>query len=325
MGQDSLLQVLQDNGLLTPESASGSSLKLLTGGFWNKVYRLRSTGMPGLDWVVKQFVQVPVNPMFPILPEAEYAALQFLQNTECAPKPVGFIPVSSAGSLLVYEYIEGTSWDGGLDAAATLLARVHGIPPDAFAIKAFRKIATEPDDLLDHAERMLQVHATAVSDRVRALFPSASSSAGLQSVTPVCRASLVHTDCGPGNMVSSPNGLRLIDWQCPGIGDGLQDVVTFLSPAMQVLYGYPVLSHAQEQQFLKTYFTALDPPEDDALATQTRFVRIRAAHHYRFAAYCAMRLQDTAGSDDKTSQLYSVALQAEMQMLQQLQSKGPGA
>jgi len=315
------MKVLQHQRLLSEESASSASLKLLTGGFWNKVYRLRTGDKLGLDWVVKQFVQVPVNPMFPILPEAEYAALQFLQGKECAPNPVTFIADSPAGSLLVYEYIRGSSWDGGLDAAAKLLARVHRIPVDAFARNAFRQLATEPADLLDHAQRMLDCHATAVSDSVRALFPSGT----LQIETPVGRPSLVHTDCGPGNMVSSPEGLRLIDWQCPGIGDGLQDVVTFLSPAMQILYGYPVLTQEQERQFLQAYVTALDDPAANTPTVQARLAGTRAAHHYRFAAYCAMRSQDTAGSDEKTSRLYSVALAAELQMLQQLQTQGQDA
>ena len=318
MGQDALLKVLQHQRLLSEESASSASLKLLTGGFWNKVYRLRTGDKLGLDWVVKQFVQVPVNPMFPILPEAEYAALQFLQGRACAPNPVAFIADSPAGSLLVYEYIRGSSWDGRLDAAAKLLARVHRIPVDAFARNAFRQLATEPADLLGHAQRMLDCHATAVSDSVRALFPSGT----LQIKTPVGRPSLVHTDCGPGNMVSSPEGLRLIDWQCPGIGDGLQDVVTFLSPAMQILYGYPVLTQEQERQFLQAYVTALDDPAANTPTVQARLAGTRAAHHYRFAAYCAMRSQDTAGSDEKTSHIYSVALAAELQMLQQLQTQG---
>jgi aminoglycoside phosphotransferase (APT) family kinase protein len=317
MSHEPLLAVLQSSGLLPADSSDVFSVELLTGGFWNRVYRLRSHGQTSLDWVLKQFVQVPVNPMFPILPQAEYAALRFLQEHECAPTPIAFITESPIGSLLVYAYVEGSSWNGDLEVAASLLARVQGIPLDAFATHAFRKLPVQPVDLLAHAEEMLQRHPGAMSDRVRALRPRVSS----EPVHPHPKAVLVHTDCGPGNMVSGPAGLRLIDWQCPGMGDGLQDVVTFLSPAMQVLYGYPVLSPVQEQHFLNAYLAALDASPSDGQATLARFHGVRSSHHYRFAAYCAMRAQDTAASDEKTSRLYGVALQEEMQLLHRLSSQ----
>jgi aminoglycoside phosphotransferase (APT) family kinase protein len=244
--------------------------------------------------------------------------LQFLQDQECAPTPIAFIADSPAGSLLVYAYVQGSSWNGDLEAAAILLARVQGVPIDAFAMHAFRKLPSDAIALQKHAQAMLQVHQSALSDSVRALRPPVST----QPAHPNRRGVLVHTDCGPGNMVSSPQGLRLIDWQCPGIGDGLQDVVTFLSPAMQVLYGYPVLTVAQEQQFLDAYFAALDESPWDAQETRARLHSVRSSHHYRFAAYCAMRAQNTATSDEKTSRLYGVALQAEIQILHRLLSQG---
>jgi thiamine kinase len=311
-----LLGVLQANGLLPSEASDGWSLELLTGGFWNRVYRLRSRQISNLDWVVKQFAEVPANPMFPILPTAEYAALQFLQGWQCAPTPVAFVTDSPLGSLLVYEYVTGSHWNGDLEATAALLARVHCIPIDFFATNAFRKLPTDAPDLLKHAEEMLQRHDSALSDSLREWRPKVS----MQNVHPIRKGVLVHTDCGPGNMVSSPDGLRLIDWQCPGIGDGLQDVLTFVSPAMQVLYGYPILTVAQEQQFFRAYFSALGEHAMDVLETSERLRSTRSSHHYRFAAYCAMRAQDIATSDEKTSRLYSIALQAEIQLLYRLLS-----
>jgi aminoglycoside phosphotransferase (APT) family kinase protein len=314
MSHDALLALLKAKGILPHSSPDAFSLELLTGGFWNRVYRLRCKESTCIDWVDKQFVKVPVNPMFPILPTAEYAALQFFQGQECAPRPIAFISDSSIGSLLVYEFVQGGSWDGDLEAAATLLARLQQIPVNAFALNAFRTLPTDAVALQEHAEGMLQRHPTEASETVRQLRPAAPSlsSASLAKVV------LVHTDCGPGNMVSSPDGLRLIDWQCPGIGDGLQDVATFLSPAMQVLYGYPVLTSAQEQQFLDTYFFALGEKSVDTHKTRARFHRIRSSHHYRFAAYCAMRMQDTVTLDENTSRLYGAALEAELALLHRL-------
>ena len=316
MSDATIFAALQANGILQAEPSDALYLELLTGGFWNRVYRLRSKKDTAIDWVVKQFVQVPMNPLFPIIPTAEDAALQFLKNQECAPTPIAFITDSPIGSLLIYEYVQGTSWNGDLEAAAILLARVQGFPIDAFAIHAFRKLPTESPELLEHADEMLQRHTSALSESVRELRPQAA----FETAHPNQRKVLVHTDCGPGNMVSSPHGLRLIDWQCPGIGDGLQDVVTFMSPAMQVLYGYPVLTGSQERQFLDTYFSSLDQNSSDSQETRARFRSIRSSHHYRIAAYCAMRTQDTVVSDQKKSRLYGVALQAEVHMLNRLLS-----
>jgi aminoglycoside phosphotransferase (APT) family kinase protein len=313
-----IFAVLQAHGVLQGEPSNALSLELLTGGFWNRVYRLRSKTGTSIDWVVKQFVQVPVNPMFPILPTAEHAALQFLEEQACAPKPIVFIADSPIGSLLVYEYVQGASWNGDLEAAAILLARVQRISIDAFARNAFRKLPSEAPELLKHADAMLQRHPGALGESVRALRPLVS----IQAMHLIHREVLVHTDCGPGNMVSSPDGLRLIDWQCPGLGDGLQDVVTFISPAMQVLYGYPVLTPAQEGQFLDTYVFSLGQTPTDSQKTHARLHSIRSSHHYRFAAYCAMRAQDTFASDQKTSRLYGVALQAEIHLLHRLSEQG---
>lgn len=316
MSCETILGVLQANGLPIAESSEALSMELLTGGFWNQVYRLRSKESAPIDWVVKQFVNAPPNPMFPILPTDEYAALRFLQDHDCAPKPIALIADSPVGSLLVYEYVNGKSWNGDLQAAAILLARVQSIPIDAFATSAFRKLPTQAPELLHHADAMLQRHQSPLSDSVRELRPQVATRGALLNHRNV----LVHTDCGPGNMVSSPDGLRLIDWQCPGIGDGLQDVVTFISPAMQVLYGYPVLTDVQEQHFLEFYFAAMASHSTDMHETQDRLQTIRSSHHYRFAAYCAMRVQDTATSDQKTSRLYSAALEAEINLLHRMVS-----
>jgi hypothetical protein len=71
---------------------------------------------------------------------------------------------------------------------------------------------------------------------------------------------------------------------------------------------------------LSAYLSALCEKLSDSEETLARFNSIRSSHHYRFAAYCAMRTQDTASSDQKTSHLYSLALQAEIQLLHRLSS-----
>jgi len=167
MSHDALLAVLKANGILPSASADAFSWELLTGGFWNRVYRLRCQESTCIDWVVKQFVKVPVNPMFPILATAEYAALRFLEGRNCAPKPIAFVSESPAGSLLVYQYVQGSAWNGDIDAAATLLARVQQLPLNAAATTAFRKLPTDPCALQEHAQAMLNRHLNSTSEAVQ--------------------------------------------------------------------------------------------------------------------------------------------------------------
>ena len=71
---------------------------------------------------------------------------------------------------------------------------------------------------------------------------------------------------------------------------------------------------------LVSYFSALAPHLTNVQDARDRLQVSRSSHHYRFAAYCAMRAQDTASSDVKTSHLYSVALEAEINLLHRLSS-----
>ena len=57
---------------------------------------------------------------------------------------------------------------------------------------------------------------------------------------------LLDRDVGPGNPIAAGDTPVLIDWQCPGAGDPVDDVAAFLSPAVQILYGYEPLTADQE-------------------------------------------------------------------------------
>ena len=69
------------------------------------------------------------------------------------------------------------------------------------------------------------------------------------------KLSLIHTDVGV-NLVGAGTGLRLIDWQCPAIGDICEDIYSFLSPAFQILGGRPPLTDEQ----ISIFWNALDRP-----------------------------------------------------------------
>jgi len=120
--------------------------------------------------------------------------------------------------------------------------------------------------------------------------------------------SFLHTDIGPGNIVVAKDTGRLvaIDWQCPAIGDPVQDVIAFLSPAFQILYGRRPLSDTEEAAF----FAAYDDPE-----LKQRYDKLLPFYDWRMAGYCATRQIKYASTRPEASQRYADALTALLERL----------
>jgi aminoglycoside phosphotransferase (APT) family kinase protein len=126
----------------------------------------------------------------------------------------------------------------------------------------------------------------------------------------VRRRSLVHTDCGPGNLVRARHGLVLIDWQCPGRGDPVEDIACFLSPAMMILYEAAPHSPAARDAFLAAY------PDRAAVA---RYERDGLAWHYRIGGYCVWRAHRLARRQPEVAARYRRALAAEIELMERWQ------
>ena len=101
-------------------------------------------------------------------------------------------------------------------------------------------------------------------------------------VTPSGRDVLLHTDIVPGNLIQNSDGLHLIDWQCPAIGDPCEDIAVFLSPAMQQVYRGCPLSQTECAEFLQAYGNA---------AVTTRFLHLAPFYHARMASYCLWQME----------------------------------
>jgi len=272
----------------------------LAGGYRNQVWKLRS----GRGFVVeKDYAEDPgrANPMYPNLPDHEAAAMRHLAGTGCAPELVSYRPaLEEVGAQVVYRYVAGTQWRSGGAEVAHLLARVHAVR----APKGMRRLHRSAAEALTHADEMVADTATATLRRTMdSARPEPSRGA------PATRLSLVHTDCGPGNIVRTRHGLVLIDWQCPGLGDPVEDVACFLSPAMMVLYQSAPHSPGARQSFLDAYAghdqTAVD-----------RYLRDGAAWHFRIAAYCTWRIPHTSRRQPEVAQRYREALAAELAFLE---------
>jgi hypothetical protein len=273
--------------------ASAITCKPLTGGYLNQVFRL--TGPFG-DWVVKCFKESREITLFPNMARAEARALAVLGPLGIAPRLIDFLDDPDHGLVLIYTFHPGEVWPGSLREAhasslssvATLLRRQHQLTVDGF-----REVPVTPADILAQGDQFL-----VDPDRrqeLRRLRPAVVDCPVL-----LCR-SLLHTDVGPGNLITGPQGLRLIDWQCPALGDPAEDLCAFLSPAFQILYDRPPLTLAQRKTFLAAY--------DDRRVIE-RLQILEPFFHWRMAAYCHMRRQQYATTRPAAAAAYDLALGA---------------
>ncbi len=260
----------------------------LSGGYWNEVVGVDVAD--GRRWVAKRFPLESDNPYFPLDPDSEVSAARVLAGSGIAAGLVAYLPDLR---ILVTEFLDGGAWDGSVVEVAELLHRVHSFNPTG----QFRRLPTGTAEVMDHGRRILEWGAASLE-----LPMPARQRSGIGGA-------FVHTDCGPGNMISTPGGLRLIDWQCPGYGDPVEDLVCFVSPAMHLLYQRPPLSTSAARAFLAAY------PDT---ATIERFHLLRHAYHWRIAAYCAARARLLATTNPEVASRYRVALRAESQLVEAL-------
>ncbi|MBT5433164.1 MAG: aminoglycoside phosphotransferase family protein [Rhodospirillaceae bacterium] len=276
------IHFLQREGVLA--GAEETRAEVLAGGFWNDVLRVRGDGV---DLVVKHFGERSTGwSLFPIVPECEARAMELLKGRAIAPDFVGFWPASSGhGAVLVYQFVPGTTWNGDPAEAARVLRRAHGIKADGFRVMpataaelladADRLVAPGDDDPLWH--RLQKLRPVVAVGQVE-----------------VCRT-FVHGDFNSGNMISGDEGARIIDWQCPGLGDPAEDLWSFLSPAFQAVYGLTPWLPGEIASFCDAY-------GDDA--TVERLGRLTPYFAYRYAKYCITRARDLATGDPTSAKRY---------------------
>lgn len=234
----------------------------LSGGRTNRLWRL---SRPGGDIVVKLFSGSLTNPLFPNDPASEVLALAHLATHDIAPKFIDHLKIG-AQDCLVYGHLPGQPWQSDAAQPAEALYRLHRTAPP----KGLRRSADGSDALRQQTEAILSACPVACAAPLRANEPGCYVPAS-------GRASFLHGDPVPANMVLQGNVLRLIDWQCPAIGDPCEDIAVFLSPAMQLTYRGAILSRQEVSAFLAAY------PDQAIIA---RYRRLAPWYHWRMAAYC---------------------------------------
>lgn len=243
-----------------------SAFRKLKGGYLNSVWCVDTSER---CLIAKEFAKPMKGALFPNLPEDEAEALRRLAGLDVAPDLVGFWPDAS---LLVYDFVEGDMWDGDMQGIARLLLRKEAANPTGF-----RTVPLTIPDIIAEGGALF----------ARCTSPPCASPPPVADVPPPQKLSLIHTDIGV-NLVGAGTNLRLIDWQCPAIGDLCEDIYSFLSPAFQILGERAPLTDAQVRDFWDT----LARPD-----LEERYALLRPAYAWRFAGYCAWRadvLEDAA-------------------------------
>jgi aminoglycoside phosphotransferase (APT) family kinase protein len=226
----------------------------LAGGRTNRLWRVGQT-------VVKAYDPAAATPLFPNDAGAELRALALLGPRGLAPRLIG-----AGDGWLAYAHIDGQAWQSGPATVAQMLARLHEEPGSGF-----RAVPSGSAAILEQAR--------AIAAACRTALPPAPRD---PHIAPVAVPRLIHGDAVAGNLIDGPQGVTLIDWQCPGLGDATEDLALFLSPAMQWLYRGRVLSDQEVAAFLAAY------PDS---AVKTRYRHLRPLYRWRMAAHCLWKAE----------------------------------
>lgn len=247
-------------------------LKPLKGGRTNRVWRSGDT-------IIKLYKSGTQTPLFGNSPRDEWTALTCLKGMNIAPIAIEK-QTSNFGNILIYKYISGDLGYDDVADAARLLGTVHSIAP--------------PQGL-----PAVQI-GQAVLSHGWGMIPTGHVLQGLKPAPFESGASrLVHRDPVFSNFVSGPDGLRLVDWQCPGIGDPVEDLAHFISPGMNLLYRGKVMETNEINRFLDNY------PKKQVVS---RYKSYGQSYHWRMACYCAWQVE-------KGNASYVPALSAESDFL----------
>ncbi|SMP07452.1 phosphotransferase family protein [Shimia sagamensis] len=233
------------------------------------------------DVVLKLYAGPALNPLFPNDPEAEAALLHLLAPRGIAPAFLAGFD-TQAGRCNLYEHLPGETWQAATAPVAQLMRHLHGVAPPS----GLRRSPDGSAALLDQVSAIVSRCETGL-DFLTAL-PRVV-------VEPSGRNALLHSDIVPGNLIQNADGLHLIDWQCPAIGDPCEDLAVFLSPAMQQVYRGKPLLDTEVATFLMAYGDA---------GVVARYRQLAPFYHARMAAYCLWQIEN--GRPD-----YAAGLQVE--------------
>lgn len=244
---------------------AGQAWFSLSGGRSNRSWRLVTADG---SWVFKLFDSGRSNSLFPNDPTAEITALEALSGTGLAPDFQASF-ATGCGLCLVYRYVTGTPLTCTDAETIRTLAKLHDVPAPKL-----RRIEATPAALMQEGRKFLEGLATERAEELLRHLPKPKD-------IPSGPGVFLHGDPVPANVLAQGEHRRLIDWQCPALGDASADLAIALSPAMHVVYGAGPLTPAEELIALQAY------PDTSVIE---RYLSLTPFYHWRMAAYCAWKV-----------------------------------
>lgn len=272
----------------------------LRGGRSNRLWHVTNPVAPAArdcpsGWVVKLFAPQQNNPLFANDAHRETQLLTHLDGQDIAPRLQAYLS-PPAGEAIIYEHLDGAIWQGNPAPVAALLHRLHGLPaPERLALP---HAADGSVELLRQIRTILEACPEQIQNT---LTPELKTLAARRDIPASGAMRLLHGDPVAGNLIDTSNGLRLIDWQCPALGDPCEDIAHFLSPAQQLVYRGSPLSRGETEEFLAAYCDR---------KTTARYTRLAPWYHARMAAYCGWKMAQGAQDYGPAFTLEHVALKA---------------
>jgi aminoglycoside phosphotransferase (APT) family kinase protein len=268
------------------------SVKPLRGGRTSGVYRLEIPGRAG-SLVLKVSRPDRETPVFDNRPQDEWAILCALSSKGIAPMPVSKSTYADGMHLLVYQFEAGSNGASDATALAQLLRTVHAAPTPEYL----------------PARNGSAGHLMAEADKMCADIPLPDWIAALRPTLPHAAPGpgcLVHRDPIASNIISDHTGTPLlIDWQCPAVGDPLEDIAHATSPAMSYVYGGddPFCTH----EVLEAYGNSA------LIRHASAFLSL---YRWRMICYCHWKAMQGA-------QIYADAMAREADALERMRGKNP--
>jgi aminoglycoside phosphotransferase (APT) family kinase protein len=234
--------------------------------------RLYDVWISGKHLIAKEYVRTDRE----AAPRREFAALQWLEQLDVAPRPVFFQP--ELGPVVLYEFLDGSMWDRRRPNSSELVALVgtwsqfQRFAPDelwlatgqgqsrseiALRLRApIRAYAYWADQ---HEDEHRQLARMCLDAMERALAASAEL---IPTDVPLC---FCHTDPRFANVIARPDGrLGLVDWEDSGLRDPAREVADLMShPNQEDLVSEPGWS-----AFLEAYLATR--PDDSGFERRLR-------------------------------------------------------
>lgn len=195
----------------------------LPGGRTNSSWKI--SWRDGTDAVLKLYREGADTPLFRNDPQAEWNALIALRQTGLAPHAL-----SRGKDRLVYRFVEGLTGAARAATVAELLKKLHAQNPP-------KGLPQAPESLGALHTQGMEMLANCKDRSLAELRPVLNDIKLAPNV-------FLHGDPVAGNIIATPAGAVLIDWQCPAWGDPIFDLYLAASPGMQAIYGGDICLNA---------------------------------------------------------------------------------